>query len=249
MERIRILAFSLFAAFALSAVASASASANDTCTGHPTGTEVTLCAENTLTKVTEELGSPNENKLVNDNHTVSTVLKGKVLGFTTELTGSKAEAEVGVRNSEEAAPGTITFTGVTVVKPAKCEANSPGKPAGTVVATFNATVKANATTYKGVFTGSGAENTFVEIEFKGAECALKGTKAPIKGKQTCELDTNKAEAEAFVEHHKLTCKFAGSELTLGGNKAEFETKTPFEEVEPKGAADSEFEKWQALLLK
>jgi hypothetical protein len=129
----------------------------------------------------------------------------------------------------------VTLLGCKFVKPAGCGKllKEELKVEGTgeaVEGTTKGQVK---------FTGSGKEETFVEIETE--KC---GT-LPVKGKQTCETE---GEPDKATEEKTGVCLFSGSELKLGKEKGEMEVKVPGLEIIDKlvgKPVDSELEgiKW------
>jgi hypothetical protein len=217
MSRVRVILLSLFAVFAVSAVASASASATPECEPPEEGGDYAVCVQH------EGVQKEYEGEITNDNHAVNSVLKGTVLGFATELTGTTAVAKLQAEDSG-ASKGEITFTNVTVVKPAKCIVKEP------IVAKFTAQLATPPAAITDLFKGSGAEETFAEIEFKdkGTEvCPLKNQTFKVKGTQKAEFD---AGIETITENHEVIAKASGSNLKLGPNAATFEAT--FKEVEP-----------------
>jgi hypothetical protein len=189
------------------------------CTPTEEGGDYAVCVRSSPTGTPKEY----EGELTNDNHAVSSVLKGTVLGFATELTGTTAVAKLQAEDSGKS-KGEITFTNITVVKPAKCIVKEP------VVAKFTDQLATPPAALTDLFTGSGTEETFTEIEFKnkGEEaCPLKNQTFKVKGTQTAEFDTSIA---AFQENHEVIAKASGSNLKLGPNAATFEGT--FKEVEP-----------------
>ena len=211
MVRFRILGLALMALFAVGAVASASASATPLCEMTEEGGDYAVCIEP---------GTEYEGVLVNDKTAVNSELKGKVLGFTTVLKGATAKAEITAEDSGKS-KGTIEFTNITVIEPPNCTVKEP------VIANFTDELSIPPAAITDTFTGSGAGEVFTEITFEGAACALGGKTFKVTGKQHCEFDTG---ITTFQANHNVICKFTGSELFLGENKAKFEAT--FEEVEP-----------------
>jgi hypothetical protein len=103
----------------------------------------------------------------------------------------------------------ITYTGCTVTKPAAngCVANSPGKPAGTIV-TNNLKSMSLLTPTKGIRFDPTTGTTFVEIVVSGCTTTLfNGTKV-VSGFE------NTTPRGAFLDANA-----AGSALTFGGQAA------------------------------
>jgi hypothetical protein len=207
--QVRVILLSLFAVLAVGAVASASASA-------------TVCEEADNAKDTYSVcvgGKEFAGELRNKNTAVASTLKGTVLGFATELKGSTAVAELAAEDPEPsekdgASTGKITFTNIVVVKPAKCKVKEP------VVATFTDQLSKTPGPPTDLFTGAGGlEETFTELTFEGAECALKGNVFKVKGTQRVSFD---AAIENPQEFHEVIATAAGSNLKLGPNAATFE---------------------------
>jgi hypothetical protein len=114
---------------------------------------------------------------------------------------------------------TITYLACTVSAPANCEVDNAGGVAGTIK-----TEKLNGLLESLTLTNftPASENKFVEIEYKGTSCTLKGDKFPIKGSQMCEWNAGSSEPAIL---HLLNCKKTGSALKLGEEKAEYEGLT------------------------
>ncbi len=228
MTRIRLIMLSFFAVLALSAVASASASA-EACDLHTTGEEWEVCAK-TAAGVELEWGSPGPGKMTQDNTAVNSTLKGEVGGFEAKLKGTFNKLNLTIEDSNKS-KGTIEFKNITVESPKKCIVAEP------IIAEFTDTI-VGATPVE-LVTGSKPGETFAEIEFKdkGTEvCPVKNTTFKVTGKQECSFDAN---ILTYLEHHEVKCLFAGSKLVLGGKPAKFEEI--FTEVEPES---EEVEAWK-----
>ncbi|MFI4990605.1 MAG: hypothetical protein ACHQHO_06790 [Solirubrobacterales bacterium] len=208
-RRIGILSCCLFSALALGVVTSASASAAACNTG---GGVFTVCSG----------GEVYLGELENKNTAVSSVLKGEVLETPTELKGTTAVAKLKA-GEKGTGSGKITFTNITVSKPAKCTVKEP------VVAEFNVQASKVPAPPTATFTGSKAGEAFTEIEFKNKgteECPLKNKVFKVTGSQLAEFDSKIGTEEI---NHSVIAKAAGSNLHLGENKATFEGT--FNEVE------------------
>jgi hypothetical protein len=217
MTRIRLILLCALAVFAASAVASASASAAN-CEAVEEGGDFAVCLEGGT-----EYAGVLENLA---NRAVKTTFESKVLGAAVELKSTEAVAKLTAEDSG-AGTGEIEFkhVKVEVPGPGKCSVkNVVGGVAETITAKFTSQLNAPpAAAVVGTFTGSGAAETFVEIEFNkiGAEtCTLNLQKFKIKGSQKCVFNPN---ITTFEVHHALSCAEAGSSLFLGATAATFET--------------------------
>jgi hypothetical protein len=187
---------------------------------------------------TSEVDATNEKVKNATSESEPAVLKGEVLLVKTEISCTKVKnnlAKSSLTNSEPAA-GQHTLSGAasaeystcTVLKPAKCTVKEP------IVA--NATVhaveglegpKAEKNAMGLEFIGSGASETFTEIEYlnKGAEaCSLNKKVFPVKGKAygtggpTFESSQENKESGSTLV---FTPKFKMEELILGEKPAEY----------------------------
>jgi hypothetical protein len=238
MSRIRLILLGMLTVLAVSAVASASASA---ACSKETG-DYGICAENTKTKLVEEY----EGLLENENHKVTTVFESAAGGLPVKLEGLEAVAKLTAEDSGKS-KGEITFTKVSVIEPANCEVqDSTKKVAKEIMAEFKDQLSTPPVAINDTFTGVGAKKTFTTVEFIGAKCGIKGIVAEITGSQETTFDAN---IEKMEEHHELFASEAGSKLFLGANAATFETgDTPatdsFKELEP--TSNTNFENWAIL---
>jgi len=71
------------------------------------------------------------------------------------------------------------------------------------------------------FIGSGANETFTEVTFRGASCAVKDTTFPIKGKVIATGGTAKQDSKHSGATLVFTNANAMEELTLGGKTSTF----------------------------
>jgi hypothetical protein len=107
----------------------------------------------------------------------------------------------------------ITFTECIVVGASACKVKSVGSaPAGTIIVEKIPTevVKLASLAFGDLFVGPSAEETFVELEITGAECAAKG-KYKVKGNVVGKANGNKLEFTNPAQE--------GSTLKLGSNAA------------------------------
>jgi hypothetical protein len=226
-NRIRVLLVSLLAVFAVSAVASASASAHQymRCTEKPLGLgpkwDNDVC--NTMTKPPAErrweiVSVANGTKV--EGTSGESILKSELDFVKLTIKCSKDTFSGDLDESGKSSHTVITYEGCALANPAgeTCE--------------VNATLPTNELKDE-LVTGSGSrledkfesEGThFIEIEIKqksGKTCTPKGT-YPITGSQTCEVDKTNAEAETLAADHKIICSTTGSKLKLGPEKATYE---------------------------
>jgi len=173
---------------------------------------------------------------VDATNTTNAVLKGEVVGggkVTITCTVVKNKTANSTLHNVEPVAGQHTFTGVAETEFTKC----------TVTELKNCTVKepvvskANVHGVEGMegpnkeanamgseFIGSGANETFTEITFEGASCAVKGTTFPVKGKVVATngpLATSKQDDPHSGATLVFTNANAMEELTLGGKTATF----------------------------
>ncbi len=233
MSRIRLIMLSLLAAFAVSAIGSASASAAFCEPDKAPATDYAVCVqtgENPL-KTAEY-----EGVLENENHAVASTFESEVGGLPVEIDGTTAVATLKAEDSG-LSTGKIKFSGLTVVSPEHCTVPE-------ITAEFTDKLSTPPAAITDTFTGSGPLETFAVIEFQNKpgdpiECPIKAKPLKIKGKQKTTFD---AGIGTLIEHHELFAFETGSELKLGAIKAEFEAT--FKELEP--TSDTGFENWGIL---
>jgi hypothetical protein len=246
-NRLRVLLVSLLAVFAVSAVASASASANDKChphEGEKGNVDFELCIEN------EEVASPNEHVPIGFTSTKKAATKSKLEvkeGPLLECTAANNEGQFDKKNgnikddntSVEVSDLIIVFTGCkvknTATTEANCEVASPAKEEIRVEGEAKEGIfdqldgrflKVNEIEFYPSFNGKGNElkdegEVFVEITIKnvvGKECVFKIAKAKVTGTQKCTVTAPETEA---VEK-ELVCATTGSKLTFAAKEAKFE---------------------------
>jgi hypothetical protein len=240
MSRIRLMMLSLLAVFAMSAVASASASANEKCPPHegPKPTEeVELCIKG------EEAGSPNEHLPVPfvSVKTATTTSKLEVTGgpkLECKKASNKGQFDkengniIDNDHSVEVSDLYITFTECKVTNNSKteekCAVHSPNSADGTIVVSGGTTGKIPPELnpddgLDGRFlTGNPAEITLepsnstepfvvIVIGNKAGTCPFTAGSFNVTGKQKCKVVT--PETQAVI--HKLKCATTESELTFG----------------------------------
>jgi hypothetical protein len=171
----------------------------------------------------------------------TSLLKGTVGGAAAELLSTKSKVQAGAvllggqpgLNDE-----LVEFESVKVDRPANCEAHSPGASTG-VVATSQLTSEIVEAAPSGTGNGeplilfkpaSTTNETFTTIEFLGASCLVKGTKAVVSGllvalplPQGAEVKLGALDYEAITKEYKVlsggAAKSAG--LTFAGSAATF----------------------------
>lgn len=226
LSRLRVILLSLLAVFAITAVASSSASAH----------EFLVCQEAGTEKYTEHLCSA---KSETGKWSFAAIAAGK--SFEVEGTSgvSKLEGTIGgqkviIECSTDvtkvtlepagATKGTITFSGCKIFSVTKgkktllkCVVNSVAEAAEKIKLTFlDVLVTGKGGGPEDEFKPAVAEKPFVEIETSGAECALVA-KTAVTGTTICQLP----EAEVGLVEHEIACSPSGSSLKLGATAAGF----------------------------
>jgi hypothetical protein len=120
--------------------------------------------------------------------------------------------------------GEAKFTKCTVLKPEKCTVNEPIVAAANFQGVEGLEGPKGEKNAMGVeFIGAGAEESFGEISFQGAECSLKGKTGNVKGKAygtsgptTESAQENKSSGATIV----FTPKFKMEEMKFGTSTAE-----------------------------
>lgn len=194
MLRFKMVLLSMFAVFAIGAMASASASA-DSCNG---GSHWIFCILSTNLPI-HNLAASGESGL--------SLLEGKV-GITTVLLHCKDDKFAGTLKLLGLAEGEIDFLNCTVEQPATCSVSS------LILADVHIQVL-SATT--GLATGNkagGAANEFTSVTL--SNCSIAGTYT-ITGTQEIEFPKG---GEGLVEH-EIVAKKGGSKLKLGSEPASF----------------------------
>jgi hypothetical protein len=149
-------------------------------------------------------------------NTTTSTLKGTIGGVATNISCSTSAFSIIPEESGKQSGGEINYTGCTVNKPAKCIVKEP------ITATFNGQAEREAAKFIDKFSGSGASEKFVEIEFKNKsteKCSIEnGTKAAVTGSQTCEFGAGITMMKTTQE---VICKESGSKLKFGGEAATY----------------------------
>jgi hypothetical protein len=202
--------------------------------------------------VTTEVSATNSTVTNSTKESEPAVLKSKVGLVAVEITCTTTEnnakeslihnAQTKSGEKEELTTHTITGTGktlfkaCTVNKPAKCTVKEPIEAKVTGEAVEGLGEKANEMGLE--LKGSGAEETFAEITFEGAECGLKGKTFKVKGSvigtsgpTTESSQTNHWSGATAVytpkkEMQKLKLGVEAAELSLITTATENTTKTP-----------------------
>jgi hypothetical protein len=194
MSRVRVALLSMLAAFAVSAVASASASA----------THAYLIEQTEITS----------SEVIEDDSYASQ-LEGKVAGLPIYIECSE-DLSSGVIKPKGESTFEIKFSNCFIVENSKgkmvfetaCEVKEPIVAAGK-----DQLIEHSVDEFK----GEGTEEKFVEnLEIKGTKCVLNG-KYVVKGSQLCA--TIHAEFEKVI--HNLDCTPSGSKLKFAGEAAQF----------------------------
>jgi hypothetical protein len=115
-------------------------------------------------------------------------------------------------------------TGCTVLEP--IDAEFTGK-----------LLAADKVLYIGAKSSHTTKEDFVEVEYKGSSCAVKGDIFPVHGQQYC---TAPAEILTLKTLQTLECKATESSLKLGAEKASYENKVSLDA--------SSGEAWATLLV-
>jgi hypothetical protein len=216
-NRIRVLLVSMLAVFAVSAVASAAASAH-TYEYFVSGSPVTTAVKAT--------GTSGASKLEGEVAGVKIIIECKKDTFTGEI------------EKEGKSKGEITFSECSLF-----EDTSHVKTALTKCTVANITFKFTDKLVRGQglgpetwgpedeFNSTGAEEVFVEIKITGSECALKGTykakQHEVSIKQGTEEVKYKGQVCALPEagvgkvEHEIVCTSSGSHLEFNGKPAYF----------------------------
>jgi len=195
MSRFRLILLSLFAVFAFSALASASASA--ACSDG--GIKSVFCFH-TNVEIHEELALG----------TVHLSLLSGVLGSTTTKIHCKDGTFHGKILLLGLGTGVISYLGCTVEKPASCTVAQP------IVANVHALLSSGVMPATGTFTGTGANEKYTSITLEGESCVVKGT-FEVNGSQLVEFP----EGETSKVKHEIVANKTGSHLKFGGNTASY----------------------------
>jgi hypothetical protein len=200
MTRFRLVLLSLFAVFAVGALASASASAEECING----TKPVFCraSNNTPIHLLKILGESGLSVLA------STVGGAEVkLHCTDDLFRGETHL-LGLILGE------VDFLGCTVEKPANC---SVGEGANKLIlAKIHIQLLPNLMPALGLATGTGPGEEFTEIKITGASCVVAG-EYKITGLQSLEFP----DGEIGLVDHKIIAKKALSKLKLGIEPASF----------------------------
>jgi hypothetical protein len=196
MSKAKFVLLSLLAAFAVSAIASATASA-----AHVFKIEGTEITKN------EEVEGVSQEGLMETEAASTTfgiVCKEDYSALSAKNViekGGKSKGELEFKSClvyiVEKTGAKSYNTGCSVTEPVKAEFTDELTNAG-----------------EDTFTGAGAEELFSEVKIKGT-CAFGGTALKVKGKELCEIPEYLAEQ---VLHH-LVCTPAGSSLKSGASSA------------------------------
>jgi len=209
MARFRLVLLSMLAAFAVSAVVSASASALPALkcgTGTAKG-EWVYCVEGT--EIADGTTKGIEGSLTNTAK-LGTVVAGTAIKI--ECTVGTVIASNSVVEDSGASKGEIQFSTCTVVGVEHCFVKEPivVKFTDQLVGTVEAGLAEDEfKPANGLDTGE-----FTTITLKGTECSITGTKLPVTGTQNCKLPGAETEAAS----HTIECLPGGSNLDISGNE-------------------------------
>jgi hypothetical protein len=154
---------------------------------------------------------------VKNNPATSTIVNSEEGEAKTMRVGGFAETEFGTAGSKECTVGGITPC--EVKEPIVSKANYEGTAGHTGP-------KGEASAMGLTFKGSGAEETFTEIEFIGATCPIKGTNLKVKGSvigTSGPLTNSKNDNTWSGSTLAFTPEFAMENLKLGLVEAKFKT--------------------------
>ena len=217
MSRIRLIVLSLATVLAVSALATASASAETfggvQCQQRPDGHghwKDSKCTE------------PGSNFEYETQEITNATVEGE--GATAILKSEIGTTKIYIDCQKTKATGTIEKDGKTTatIEDEECKLyeESTGKQVS------NCTVPTITAKVVGVLEGSkGAVEDkltpaegekFAQVKIEGATCVLKGT-FEVKGSQKCKLP----DAETFLEGHELKCEESGSSLKFGTKEATY----------------------------
>jgi len=156
------------------------------------------------------------------------VLKASIGSVNTEIKCTKGKSSGTIENGTGGTVGKskakITLETCKLLKPANCkltpEAENVIKTTelmGSLALTAGRVEDKLEPKEGGAFAG-------ISIEGENSSCVIAEVEKPktfnVTGSQLCEVDSSNAQAETETEKHKLICKFSGSSLKLGENKAE-----------------------------
>jgi hypothetical protein len=205
MSRIKLVLLSVLAVFAVSGVATASASAK-TC---GTGEKWVYCYDSG-----EEIGTPAQEV---SGTSGEAILQGTITGVTSEIKCATDDF-VGFLELLGASKATITFLTCKMIKPTGCKLSTGDE--AKIVAIANDDLGPHPAEPVDLFTGSGTEEAFATLEVVNESgCTIVGNYV-VHGMQTCELPS----ATSSKAQHEVKCKKSGSELFIGtgtSNKASF----------------------------
>jgi hypothetical protein len=214
--RFKKIALALFACMALGALAANVAQAGQWTVGT---TENQTTAGTKITK---------ENVSCKRHGTTPLVFTSTLLGAAVEITASGVDCvnatidttEAGVDHSE----GELTFTDVTVVKPAHCMVPNDELTTGKLTDEVIMDPSGGAVTFDKFFTDpvGGVAQPFVTIPLTGVECALDGNSAQVFGSACGEAVHTNAAGTGFEPNNTgtltkvQTLLFGSAQQTTGG---------------------------------
>lgn len=230
MSRIRLILLSLLAVFAVSAVASASASAHRFIGSEcfkpaiPNNANLKWSTQVKCEKAMPKMGEAMEPWEAEplavpakvEGMSGKSVLKSEVMGVKVFIT-CEEDTFTGELEAAGASKGEVTFTKCAVLNEkgkqiSSCTVKQP------IEFKFKDQLVGALGAVEDEFSPAVAGTPFVTITIEGSPCALAGP-YEVKGTQKCELP----EAGVLKEKHEIVCTEAGSSLKLGVEKATFES--------------------------
>jgi hypothetical protein len=223
MLRTRLILLGLLAVFAVSLIASASATEPPVKCGGKVLTTPDYCVAGF--ELENAKGEPVGEKIEGTNGV--SILKATIASTTAEVECKKGKSSGTIKDG---AGGTVgkskvlnTFEECKLLKPANCK----------LTASNENKIETAELVGSLALTGGRIEDKFeapesafaaISIEGKESSCAIAEVEKPktfsVIGSQLCEIDKTNTEAETEALTHKIICKTSGSGLKIGTNPAE-----------------------------
>lgn len=228
MSRSRLILLSLLAAFVVGAVATASATEPPKKCGGKVMTTPNYCVggvqlENSKGEsISEKIEGPDG----------ESVLKTTVGNVNTEIKCTKGKSTGTIENGTSGTVGKskakITLETCKLLKPANCKLTAAEESAIKTTELKGALALTGGRIEDKLEPKEGAAFASISIEGENVSCVIAEPGKPetyaVTGSQLCEVDSSNTEAETETEKHKLICKFSGSSLKIGENKAEMSSE-------------------------
>lgn len=192
MTRLKVILLSLFAVFAVSAVASASASAK-TCDDATTTEDACLYVE-TTERISEEFAFTGTKTAATESKLE--VAGGPVIKCTVANASGKLTAQGDGVNADDVV---IEFKTCTVTNTANCEVKEP------IIAEANGNFSTGNRVVDFREDGIGPFTTIVLKSIAPNTCLFATTGAKITGHQECKLEATAALIETEATTHKIEC--------------------------------------------